>query len=192
MSAPSIQGLFALGQEFVALIDRRHPRNRPRLVVEDFVGNVRRNAQASHSGDHGSSQIVHAPSRDGRIIGQWRFSLSRMPKRALSRWSQKRTFPADGSSTTRQACSDKCTICAFLFLVREPGIDQVRLRSSSSSHLRRDTSLRLCPVRASNSIMPPYGDSHLSRGNNDSRELFVGEDTIATDLPIVGRNAVRG
>ena len=65
MSAPAVESLFALGQEFVALIDCRHPRNRPRLVVEDFVGNVRRNAQASHSGDHGSSQIVHAPSRDG-------------------------------------------------------------------------------------------------------------------------------
>ena len=56
--------------------------------------------------------------------------------------------------------------------------------------------MELIPSETRHLVAPLSGESqkfndatvwglHLSRGNNDSRQLFVGEDLIATDLPIV-------
>jgi hypothetical protein len=64
MSAPTIQRLFSLGQKFVALVDGRHSRNRPLLVVENLIGNMRRHSKPGHTRNYGSSEIVEPPSGD--------------------------------------------------------------------------------------------------------------------------------
>ena len=69
MCAPHFQRLFALHEEIMALIDGRHARNRPVLVIEDFIGNVGCNAKPCHSGHAGPPQVMKPPSGDaGQLI----------------------------------------------------------------------------------------------------------------------------
>jgi hypothetical protein len=70
VSAPPIERVSALGEEIMPLVDGGNPGNRPRLVVEDFVGDMGRNAQASHAGDDGSPEIMQAPTADAAKLVQ--------------------------------------------------------------------------------------------------------------------------
>ena len=58
VSAPAIQRFLTLSQKFMALINGRHPGNRPGLVIEDLVSDVRRHTQPCHPRDDGSPEIV--------------------------------------------------------------------------------------------------------------------------------------
>ena len=62
--APTIQRLLALSQKVVPLINGRHSRNSPRLMVEDLVGDMRGNAQSRHSRNDRASQIMKSPTSD--------------------------------------------------------------------------------------------------------------------------------
>ena len=56
--APTMQRFLALSQKVVPLINGRHSRNRPRLMVEDLVGDMREDAQSRHSRNNRASQIM--------------------------------------------------------------------------------------------------------------------------------------
>jgi hypothetical protein len=58
MAAPSFKCFLTFREKLMALVNRRDPRDRAGLMVEDFVGDVRRDAEACHPGDAGSSQVV--------------------------------------------------------------------------------------------------------------------------------------
>jgi hypothetical protein len=62
--APTIQRFLALSQKVVPLINGRHSRNRPRLMVENLVRDMRRNAQSRHSRNDRASQIIKSPTSD--------------------------------------------------------------------------------------------------------------------------------
>jgi len=69
MRAPSFKRVLALAEKLVTLIDRGDPRDCPRLVVEDFIGNVRSNPQPGHSRYASSAQIVKMPPGDlGKFV----------------------------------------------------------------------------------------------------------------------------
>ncbi len=71
VSAPPIECMLALGSKIVSLIDCRDARDRAGLVVQDFVSNVRGDAQPSHPGHTGPTQVMNAPSRhSGNLIKQ--------------------------------------------------------------------------------------------------------------------------
>ena len=53
----------------MALVYRRHPRDRAGLAIEDLVGDVGRNAEPGHARDAGPAQIVEPPpSNTGELI----------------------------------------------------------------------------------------------------------------------------
>ena len=64
--APSIQCLLAFGEKFMPLIDRCYAGNRARLVVENFVGDMRWNAVPGHAGNYSPPEIMQAPSTNAR------------------------------------------------------------------------------------------------------------------------------
>ena len=69
MCTPHFQRFFSLGKKIVALIDGRNARNRPVLVVKDFIGNVGCNAKPCHSGYAGPPQVMKPPTADaGQLI----------------------------------------------------------------------------------------------------------------------------
>ena len=49
MFAPKIQGIAPFGKELVTLIDSGHAGDGAGLMVEDLVGDVRRNAESCHT-----------------------------------------------------------------------------------------------------------------------------------------------
>jgi len=53
MDAPQVERRPPLREKFVALVNRGDARNRSGLVIENLVGDMRRNAKARHSGDAG-------------------------------------------------------------------------------------------------------------------------------------------
>jgi hypothetical protein len=68
MCAPHFQRFFSLGKKIVALIDGSNARNRPVLVVKDFIGNVGRNAKPCHSRYAGPPQVMKPPTADARQL----------------------------------------------------------------------------------------------------------------------------
>ena len=63
MGAPAIQCAFAFVQKIMALIYGGDAGNCSGLVIENFVGDVRRYAKAGHPGYTGAPQIVKTPVR---------------------------------------------------------------------------------------------------------------------------------
>src|SRR5258706_2565355 len=61
MSAPAFQCVIALVEKIMALIDCGNARDRSGLVIENFVGDVRRDAEACHPRYAGAPQIVKTP-----------------------------------------------------------------------------------------------------------------------------------
>ena len=61
VSTPSCQSVITFGKKIMALIDRGDARDRSGLVIENFVGDVRRDAEARHPGYAGAPQIVKTP-----------------------------------------------------------------------------------------------------------------------------------
>jgi len=63
---PTIQRFFALCQEFVPLVHRRYTGNRARLVVENFIGDMRRHAEPGHAGNYATSAVMRPASGNAR------------------------------------------------------------------------------------------------------------------------------
>ena len=63
---PTIQRFFALCQEFVPLVNGRDTGNRARLVVENFIGDMRWNAEPGHARNYCPPEIMQTPSGDAR------------------------------------------------------------------------------------------------------------------------------
>jgi hypothetical protein len=61
MSPPLFKRSFSLCEEVVPLVNGCDPGDRSRLVIEDLVRYMRRNAKASHSRHAGPAQIVEPP-----------------------------------------------------------------------------------------------------------------------------------
>jgi hypothetical protein len=61
MSAPSFQCVITLVEKIMALIDCGDARDRSGLVIENFIGDVRRDAEAGHPGYADAPQIVKTP-----------------------------------------------------------------------------------------------------------------------------------
>ena len=70
MCAPALERVSTLFQELMPLIDGGDAGDRPRNMIEDLVGDMRRHPEVGHSRDHGSPQIVQAPVRDATEIIQ--------------------------------------------------------------------------------------------------------------------------
>jgi hypothetical protein len=66
VGAPTIQRLFAFGKKFVPLVDGSYTGNRPFLMVENLIGNMRRHSKPGHAGNYGSSEVMQPPSSDSR------------------------------------------------------------------------------------------------------------------------------
>jgi hypothetical protein len=64
MSAPPIQGLFAFCQKLMALVHGGYAGDRPPLMVEYLVGNMRGDAKPRHARNTGASQIMEPPACD--------------------------------------------------------------------------------------------------------------------------------
>ena len=61
--APTDPVLFALGKEFVPLVDGRNTGNRPFLVVKNLSATCG-GPRPGHTGNYGSSEVVQPPSAD--------------------------------------------------------------------------------------------------------------------------------
>jgi hypothetical protein len=61
MGSPQVERLPTFREELVSLIYGRDPRDRAGLMVEDFIGDVRWDANAGHPGYTGAPQIVKTP-----------------------------------------------------------------------------------------------------------------------------------
>ena len=61
MSPPAFQCVIAFGEKIMTLIDSGDARDRSGLVIEDFIGDVRWDAEASHPRYAGAPQIVKTP-----------------------------------------------------------------------------------------------------------------------------------
>jgi hypothetical protein len=59
--SPSVERLPSLREKFMALVNSRNSRNRAGLVIEDFIRNMRRNAQAGHARNARPAQVVQSP-----------------------------------------------------------------------------------------------------------------------------------
>src|SRR5713101_5489255 len=69
MSAPAFKRIPTFAEKFVALIDCRYPGDRAGLVIENLIGNVWSNPQASHSRDTCPAQVVKTPSGNlGKLV----------------------------------------------------------------------------------------------------------------------------
>ena len=66
MLPPALQCVLALLQKVIPLIDSRYTRDGPRLMVEDLIGDMRRDAQAGHTRDACSPEVMKAPACDAR------------------------------------------------------------------------------------------------------------------------------
>jgi len=64
MPTPKIKSVLALRQELVTLVHRSHPRNRPTLVVEHLVSDMRRDPEPGHPRDAGPAKIMEPPTGD--------------------------------------------------------------------------------------------------------------------------------
>src|SRR5262249_50515872 len=85
MSTPTVQRIFALRQKLVTLIDGGNPGDRPTLVVENLVGDVRRNPKTRHAGHTRSPQIVKAPARHAREFVELAFGGAEVLKGLFAR-----------------------------------------------------------------------------------------------------------
>ena len=63
---PTIQRIFAFGKKFVPLVHGRNTGNRARLVVENFIGDMRRHAEPGHAGNYCPPEIMQPPSANAR------------------------------------------------------------------------------------------------------------------------------
>ena len=68
-----MERFFSLQEELVSLVHRRNARDRPGLVIEYFVRNMRCNPKAGNSRDAGPPQVVEAPPRHSRELIQQAF-----------------------------------------------------------------------------------------------------------------------
>jgi hypothetical protein len=69
VSTPSFECLLALREELVPLVYGRNPRDRAGIVIENLVGDVRRNPEAGHPGYAGPAEVMKAPpGHSGELI----------------------------------------------------------------------------------------------------------------------------
>ncbi|SRR5713101_5709607 len=68
MSAPAFQCVIALVEKIMALIDGGNARDRSGLVIENFIGDVRRDAEACHPRYASAPQIVKTPVLYVRLV----------------------------------------------------------------------------------------------------------------------------
>ena len=68
VGAPAIKRFVAFGKEFVPLVDGSDTGNRPFLMIENLIGNMRRHSKARHAGNYGSSEVMQPPSGDAREL----------------------------------------------------------------------------------------------------------------------------
>ena len=59
--SPQVERLLTLDEELMALIHCSDPRDRPRLVIQDLVGHMGRDAEPGHARHTGPTQIMKAP-----------------------------------------------------------------------------------------------------------------------------------
>ena len=79
-----MERFFSLQEELVSLVHRRNARDRPGLVVEYFVGNMRCNPKAGNSRNAGPAQIVKPPPRHSRQMIQAAFCATEFLERLCS------------------------------------------------------------------------------------------------------------
>ena len=92
VSAPTIQGLFPFCQKVVPLINRSHAGNRAGLMVENLIGDVRRNAQSGHSRNDRASSIMNSPTSDPAQFVKGRLFLSETLKALSTRGAKDVRF----------------------------------------------------------------------------------------------------
>jgi hypothetical protein len=69
VTSPSFECLPTLREELVPLVYGRNPRDRAGVVIENLVGDVRRNPEASHSRYAGPAEVMKAPpGHSGELI----------------------------------------------------------------------------------------------------------------------------
>ena len=69
VTSPSFECLLALREEFVPLVYGGNPGDRAGIVIENLVGDVRRNPEAGHPGYAGPAEVMKAPpGHSGQLI----------------------------------------------------------------------------------------------------------------------------
>ena len=66
VGSPQVQSRPALREKVVTLVDRRDSCDCARLVIEDFVGHMRRNAKTRHPRNAAPAQIMEPPPGHSR------------------------------------------------------------------------------------------------------------------------------
>ena len=84
MSAPSFQSVLTFRKKVMSLIDSRNARNCARLVIENFISNMRSNAEPCDSGNTGPAQVVKAPFDDTGELIERSFGLAEFLERFAS------------------------------------------------------------------------------------------------------------
>jgi hypothetical protein len=72
VGAPSIERVLAFGKEIVSLVNGGNTRNRPFLVVENLIGNMRRRSKPGHAGNY-SSKLERPDQDHGPGLPFWRY-----------------------------------------------------------------------------------------------------------------------
>src|ERR1043166_8280326 len=78
--SPSIQSLLTFRHEIVPLVYGSNARDRAGLVVEDLVGDVRRNTKPSHAGDTCPAQVMKTPISNLRKLVELSFGMTEPAK----------------------------------------------------------------------------------------------------------------
>ena len=84
IAAPCFERYFSLVQKFMALVDGGHTRDRSGLVVEDLVGDVRRDAEFCHAADDGAANVMEPPIRHSAQLVQSGLGLGKAAERRPS------------------------------------------------------------------------------------------------------------
>src|ERR1700746_1389797 len=85
MLTPAFEGLPTLSEKFMSLVHSRNSGNRTALVIENLIGNMRRNPKACPPGHAGPSKIVKPPIGNAREFIQLPFGFAEHPKRFFPR-----------------------------------------------------------------------------------------------------------
>src|SRR5262249_30608221 len=70
MARPLIKRFLPLGPELMPWIDRCNTRDRAALMIQDLVGNMRRNAEPRHARHASAAQVMQTPAGHPRKLIQ--------------------------------------------------------------------------------------------------------------------------
>jgi len=186
MGSPPIEGFLALGKELVPLVHGRNSGNCASLVIQDLIGQVRRDSEPGHSRDAGPTQIVKSPTTNSTYLVKLTFSATIHVKSPHPVKREDKSLPRLSILQHSERLLGKVDDVFLRILCPRLWYVQTRRARSSSSHFMPATSSRRWPVSANNSTMPPYGPP-IFRAARRTRASSWSVNTRSRATSFVGR-----